>query len=102
MNNRIARCISLCVLAAAALAAVGADKAAPKPADKPRVIKVESAYLRLIDHVDVPAQAGGVLAQIPVREGTLVKENELLVQMDDVDASLALDQIGRASCRERV
>src|SRR5258708_7428176 len=58
MNNRIARWISLCVLAAAALTAVAADKAAPKSAEKNRVIKVESAYLRLIDHVDVPAQAG--------------------------------------------
>ena len=60
--------------------------------EKPRVIKVESAYLRLIDQVDVPAQTPGVLARIAVREGALVKENSLLVQMDDVDAALALDR----------
>ncbi len=93
MAKRLARYFGLSVIAAAALTAVGADKPAPKSAaDKPRTIKVESAYLRLIDHVDVPAQAGGVLAQIPAREGTLVKESELLVQLDDIDAGLALDR----------
>jgi len=88
MNNLIARFLLL----AAVLTALGADKPGRSAADKPRVIKLESAYLRLIDHVDVPAQAGGVLARIAVREGALVKENDLLVQLDDVDASLALDR----------
>ena len=92
MKNRIGLWLGVCVLAALALTAIAAEKGPKSAAEKPRVIKVESAYLRLIDHVDVPAQAGGVLAQIPVREGTLVKENELLVQLDDVDASLALDR----------
>ncbi|HEY2251029.1 MAG TPA: hypothetical protein VGH74_08205, partial [Planctomycetaceae bacterium] len=92
MKNRLARYFGISALSVAALTAFGADKAGKSAAEKPRVIKVESAYLRLIDHVDVPAQAGGVLAQIPVREGSLVKENELLVQLDDVDASLALDR----------
>jgi multidrug efflux pump subunit AcrA (membrane-fusion protein) len=80
------------VLLAAAMTAFGADKAVRSAADKPRLIKVESAYLRLIDHVDVPAQAGGVLARIPVREGAFVKEDDLLVQLDDVDARLVLDR----------
>lgn len=75
-----------------AAAGVGAGEPRRSAADKPRVVKAESAYLRLIDQVDVPAQAAGVLARIPVREGALVKEDELLVQMDDVDARLALDR----------
>jgi multidrug efflux pump subunit AcrA (membrane-fusion protein) len=56
------------------------------------VIRAESAYLRLIDQVDVPAQTAGVLARIPVHEGELVAENELLVQMDDLQARLAAEQ----------
>src|SRR5258708_1584699 len=77
------------LLSVAALGAAGQTRSA---ADKSRVIKVESAYLRLIDQVDVPAQAAGVLLRIPTREGALVKEGELLVQMDDTDAALALDK----------
>jgi macrolide-specific efflux system membrane fusion protein len=72
--------------------AIGAVEPTRSAADKPRIIKVESAYLRLIDQVDVPAQTAGVLARIPVREGALVKEEELLVQLDDVDAGLALER----------
>lgn len=75
-----------------ATAGVGAGEPRRSAADKPRVVKAESAYLRLIDQVDVPAQAAGVLARIPVREGALVQEDELLVQMDDSDARLALDR----------
>jgi multidrug efflux pump subunit AcrA (membrane-fusion protein) len=72
--------------------APGAVEPTRSAADKPRIIKVESAYLRLIDQVDVPAQAAGVLSRIPIREGALVKEDELLVQLDDVDAGLALER----------
>jgi len=72
--------------------ALEAVEPARSAADKPRIIKVESAYLRLIDQVDVPAQTAGVLARIPVREGALVHEDELLVQLDEVDAQLALDR----------
>jgi macrolide-specific efflux system membrane fusion protein len=84
----------LCVLTALLLAtaAFGAGEPKRSASDKPRVVKAESAYLRLIDQVDVPAQAAGVLARIAAREGALVNEDELLVQMDDVDARLALDK----------
>ena len=77
------------LLSAAALGAAGPKQSS---ADKSRVIKVEAAYLRLIDQVDVPAQTAGVLLRIPAREGVLVKEGELLAQMDDTDAALALDR----------
>jgi len=80
--------MSIIVLAFASAAAAGSER----PIEKPRIIRIESAFLRLIDQVDVPAQAAGVLAKIAVREGLLVKEDELLAQMDDVDAALALEK----------
>src|SRR5262249_17399823 len=83
-------CVATILVAAATALAAGEPKRSA--ADKPRVVKAESAYLRLIDQVDVPAQATGVLARIPIREGALVNEDELLVQMDNVDARLALDR----------
>ena len=72
--------------------ALGASGPPKSTAAKPRVIKAESAFLRLIDQVDVPAQTAGVLARIPVREGELVSEDDPLVQMDDLQARLTLEQ----------
>jgi len=82
----------LVCLASVVVGSLGAVEPTCSATDKPRIIKVESAYLRLIDQVDVPAQAAGVLSRIPVREGALVKEDDLLVQLDDVDAGLALER----------
>jgi len=50
---------------------------------------VESVVLRLLEEADVPAQEGGVLTSIAVREGQRVKKGELLAQIEDQVARLA-------------
>ena len=74
------------------LALAAAPPESDKPQEKPRAVRIEPAFLRLIDQVDVPAQGAGALAKIPVREGQLVHEDDILVQMDDADAALALER----------
>lgn len=49
---------------------------------------VESALLRLIQQVEVPARAQGVLSTIHVAEGDLVQQGMLLAQVDDAEATL--------------
>jgi macrolide-specific efflux system membrane fusion protein len=51
---------------------------------------VDSVLLASIEEVEVPAQESGVLGRVDVREGDIVKEGELLAQVDDTDARLEL------------
>lgn len=62
---------------AAALPAVAADQ-----------IVVDSALLRLIQQVEVPARAQGVLSAINVVEGNPVQSGALLAQIDDAESRL--------------
>jgi macrolide-specific efflux system membrane fusion protein len=49
---------------------------------------VESALLRLIQQVEVPARAQGVLTSIAAAEGDTVKLGDVLAQIDDSEAKL--------------
>lgn len=51
-------------------------------------IRLEAALVTLIEQVEVPAQEPGVLSRIEVREGTVVREGDLLAQIQDTDAQL--------------
>jgi multidrug efflux pump subunit AcrA (membrane-fusion protein) len=55
-------------------------------------IDVESAQIRLIDDVEVPAQAQGVLKSLDVREGQLVGEGDPIAQIDEAEAKLLRDR----------
>ena len=54
------------------------------------VVVVENCNVALINDVDVPAQEAGVLTKFHVREGSIVKALETLVQIDDADAKVRL------------
>jgi len=49
-------------------------------------IEVPSMLIQLIEQVDVPAQAAGVLTDVEVREGCLIDEGALLARIMDVEA----------------
>ncbi len=51
-------------------------------------IRADSVLIRLIDKVDVPARVVGSLIAVPVVEGTVVRKDQLLAQIDDTDAKL--------------
>jgi len=53
-------------------------------------IEVDSVLLASIEEREVPAQEGGVLSRLAIREGDIVQQDELLAQIDDTDARLAL------------
>lgn len=55
-------------------------------------IEVESAQVRLIDDVEVPAQVKGVLKTIAVKEGQHVGEGDPIAQLDDSEAILERDR----------
>lgn len=57
-------------------------------AEPSQAIEAESVLIRLIDEVDVPARAAGVLSRIEVVEGQHVKKGQHLAQIDDVEARL--------------
>src|SRR5689334_1622674 len=75
-------CISTALVAAAA----------DRPHSEPKTVRVDSGLLRLIDQVDVPSQAKGILARIAAEPGELVREDDLLVQLDDSDSVLAVER----------
>ncbi len=49
-------------------------------------IEVPSVLVQLIEQVDVPAQAAGVLTDVKTQEGRMVKQGDLLAQVMDVEA----------------
>jgi len=51
-------------------------------------IEVESVLLAPIQEVEVPAREAGLLQRMAIAEGAMVKEGELLAQIDDTDAKL--------------
>ena len=55
-------------------------------------VEVDSALLRLIEQVDVPAQEAGVLLELSAREGDTVAEGALLGKIKDTESLLARDR----------
>lgn len=53
-------------------------------------IKVQSAFVRVLDEADIPAREAGILATLEVREGDLVRAGQILSRLDDDDAKLAV------------
>ena len=53
-------------------------------------IEVESVLLAPIQEVEVPAQESGLLRRLTVAEGAMIKEGELLAQIDDTDVKLEM------------
>lgn len=55
-------------------------------------IKIESVGVTLLDKAELPAQEAGLVADVLVREGQVVRSGDVLVQLDDVDRTLELQQ----------
>ncbi len=53
-------------------------------------IAVESVHLKLIREIEVPAREAGVLANVTVKEGAVVKQGETIASIVDDEAQLAL------------
>lgn len=53
-----------------------------------RDVPVEHCLVSLIEEAQVPAQEPGVLMKIPVREGSQVRQGDLLAQIDDTRAHM--------------
>jgi macrolide-specific efflux system membrane fusion protein len=51
-------------------------------------IVAESALIRVIDQISIPARVPGVLATVEVDEGALVKQGDLLAKVDDAEEEL--------------
>jgi len=59
---------------------------------KPETVVVHDVQLTVIQQVDLPARDEGVLAQIPVRVGQMVKRRDVLVQLNNEEASMTLER----------
>lgn len=51
-------------------------------------IRISSVLLKLVEEVDVPAEQAGVLREVFITEGALVKAGDRLAQVDDQQARL--------------
>ncbi len=72
--------MSSCVLAGVLLVAQPGTGSA---ADSSDYKLLERCVVSLIDHVELPAQEAGVLAELNAKEGMLVKEGDVLGKVDD-------------------
>lgn len=52
------------------------------------VLRLENAVVTLIEQVEIPARAAGVLAELSAREGDRLKKGQLAGRIDDADARL--------------
>lgn len=77
MNSRML--VTLSAIMAGGIVATAADP-----------IKVQSAFVRVLEEADIPAREVGVLATLEVREGDIVKAGQVLSRLDDDDAKLAV------------
>jgi multidrug efflux pump subunit AcrA (membrane-fusion protein) len=59
-------------------------------ADAQSLIPVQSALTRVLEEAEVPAREAGVLAKFDIREGDRVTAGQVIGQLDDEDAQLAL------------
>jgi multidrug efflux pump subunit AcrA (membrane-fusion protein) len=84
MNTSL--CLLLTSLALAGPPARPAASIKPQPATRTAVIT--HALVSVIDDVQVPAQDSGLLVAVNAVEGTLVKKDELVAQLDDRQAKL--------------
>ncbi|MEL6109940.1 MAG: HlyD family efflux transporter periplasmic adaptor subunit [Planctomycetota bacterium] len=55
-------------------------------------IELKNLLVRLVDEVEVPARAVGALAEVSVREGSVVTEGQVLGKIDDTEVRLELER----------
>ena len=83
------------MLWAMALVLAGASReASPARGDtggqRDKYAKIPHCVVTPIDHVPLPAQEAGVLSELLAREGSLVKQGQLLAKIDDREAQVKL------------
>jgi multidrug efflux pump subunit AcrA (membrane-fusion protein) len=77
------------VLAALAITGPTARPVATlKPQTSPATAVIAHALVSVIEDVEVPAQESGLLTAVNAAEGTLIKKDEVLAQIDDRQARL--------------
>lgn len=59
-----------------------------RPQSPQRMAMISHALVSVIDDVEVPAQEAGLLVAVNAEEGTLVKKDEVVAQIDDRQAKL--------------
>jgi multidrug efflux pump subunit AcrA (membrane-fusion protein) len=84
-----AACLSALLVGACAAQANATDGRATLPTNPP--LEVESVVLRLIEEAEVPAQEAGVVTDVKLREGQRVKQGDVMAQIDDQVARLAVE-----------
>jgi macrolide-specific efflux system membrane fusion protein len=91
LNKLIVLTVIFAVLAVASVGTASGSDSDSRPAAAS--ITVDSVVLRLLEEAEVPAQEGGVVTSVVVREGQRVKQGELLAQIDDEVPRLAAEAV---------
>jgi multidrug efflux pump subunit AcrA (membrane-fusion protein) len=79
------RTTQLSLVLVLAIACPAAVRSAP-------AVEVSAMVLKLVETIEVPAEETGVLADLRVAEGQIIRPGELLAQIGDTDARLALER----------
>jgi multidrug resistance efflux pump len=80
------------LLAAMTLVSLTAIRAEAQPATtNNNQIRIRHCVVSIVHEAQVPAEEGGVIRGLPVKEGDEIKQGELLAQIDDTEAQLRRD-----------
>lgn len=62
------------------------------PETSTNTITIEDAVVKLIEAVEVPVEQAGVLAELNIREGSIVKQNQILGRMKDAELKIQVER----------
>ncbi|MCE9605189.1 MAG: HlyD family efflux transporter periplasmic adaptor subunit [Planctomycetia bacterium] len=86
MRSSVRHLLAISLLAAQGLFAARAEADEAQPSQ----LRIADALVTLIEQAEIPARDAGLLTELKVNEGDVVKKGQIVGKVDDEDARLAL------------
>ena len=67
----------------------------PSPESNAAALKIKGALVKISQSINIPVESGGVLLELSVREGQLVKKGDLIGRLNDNDLQIQFERAAR-------